>query len=98
MCQAEGVVSTITSSPKGIRHSPHQELVPMNYAETILPEFDREMANSRKVLERVPENKLDWQAHPKSHTIGWNANNLAEIPGWVEGRLTAPSWAFAPAE
>ncbi len=68
----------------------------MNYAETILPEFDREMANTRKVLERVPENKLDWQAHPKSHTIGWNANHLAEIPGWVEGWLTAPSWDFAP--
>ena len=68
----------------------------MNYAETILPEFDREMANTRKVLERVPENKLDWQAHPKSHTIGWNANHLAEIPGWVDGVLTAPSWDFAP--
>src|SRR6202795_1933641 len=68
----------------------------MNYADTILPEFDREMANTRKVLERVPENKLDWQAHPKSHTIGWNANHLAEILGWVEGALTTPSWDFAP--
>lgn len=68
----------------------------MNYAETILPEFDREMANTRRVLERVPEDKLDWQAHPKSHTIGWNANHLAEILGWVEGWLAAPSWDFAP--
>jgi uncharacterized damage-inducible protein DinB len=68
----------------------------MNYAETILPEFDRETANTRKVLERVPEDKLDWQAHPKSHTIGWNANHLAEILGWVEGVLTAPSWDIAP--
>jgi uncharacterized damage-inducible protein DinB len=68
----------------------------MNYAETMLPEFDREMANTRKVLERVPEDKLDWQAHPKSHTIGWNANHLAEIPGWVEGTLTTPSWDVAP--
>jgi hypothetical protein len=51
----------------------------MTYAETILPEFDREMANTRKVLERVPENQLDWQAHPESRTIGWNANHLAEI-------------------
>jgi uncharacterized damage-inducible protein DinB len=64
----------------------------MSYAETILPEFDREMANTRKVLERVPDNKLDWQAHPTSHTIGWNANHLAEILGWVEGMLTVPSW------
>jgi uncharacterized damage-inducible protein DinB len=67
-----------------------------NYAETILPEFDREMANTRKVLERVPEQKLDWQADPNSHTIGWNANHLAEILGWVEGILTMPSWDFAP--
>src|SRR5437868_15548162 len=79
-----------------IRNSPHKEVVLMNYAETILPEFDREIANTRKVLERVPENKLAWQAHPKSHTIGWNANHLAEILGWVEGWLTAPSWDFAP--
>jgi hypothetical protein len=42
----------------------------MSYAEAILPEFDQEMANTRKVLERVPDGKLDWQAHPKSHTIG----------------------------
>ncbi len=69
----------------------------MKHAETILPEFDREMANTRKVLERVPEDKLGWQAHPKSHTIGWNANHLAEIPGWVEGMLKATSWDIAPA-
>ena len=68
----------------------------MSYAESILPEFDREMANTRKVLERVPEDKLDWQPHPKSHTIGWNANHLVEIPGWVEGWLAAPAWDFAP--
>src|SRR5205085_11478543 len=90
------VTAVSQGSAKGIRHSPHQEVVPMNYAETILPEFDRELANTRKVLERVPENKLDWQAHPKSHTIGWNASHLAEIPGGVEGWLTAPSWHFAP--
>jgi uncharacterized damage-inducible protein DinB len=68
----------------------------MNYAETMLPEFDREMAKTRKVLELVPEDKLDWQAHPKSHTLGWNANHLAEILGWVEGVLTNPSWDIAP--
>ena len=68
----------------------------MNYIERMLPEFDREMASTRKVLERVPEHNLDWQAHPTLRTIGWNANHLAEIPGWVEGFLTAPSWDFAP--
>jgi uncharacterized damage-inducible protein DinB len=64
----------------------------MRYAEMILPEFDQEMANTRKVLERVPDDKFNWKAHPKSNTIGWNANHLAEIPGWVEGTLTKDSW------
>ncbi len=68
----------------------------MNYVETILPEFDREMANTRKVLEQVPAHKLDWQAHADSHTIGWNANHLAEILGWVAGNFMAPAWDFAP--
>src|SRR5947209_9655820 len=68
----------------------------MNYAETILPEFDREMANTRKVLERVPEDKMDWQAHPKSHTIGWNANHLAELPGWAVMALERASMDVAP--
>jgi uncharacterized damage-inducible protein DinB len=68
----------------------------MSYADTILPEFDQEMAGARKVLERVPEDKLDWRAHPKSNTIGWNANHLAEIPGWVAGTLQQTSWDINP--
>ena len=42
----------------------------MTQAEMLLPEFDQEMASTRKVLERVPEDKLEWKAHPKSNTIG----------------------------
>jgi uncharacterized damage-inducible protein DinB len=68
----------------------------MSYAAQILPEFDEEMANTRKVLERVPDDKLSWKAHPKSNTIGWNANHLAEIPGWVEGTLSQTEWEIAP--
>ena len=68
----------------------------MSYAETILPEFDQEMANTRKVLERIPDDKLDWQAHPKSHTIGWNANHVADIPNWLVMVLTETSLDIAP--
>lgn len=68
----------------------------MSYADTILPEFDQEMAKTRQVLERVPEDKLEWRAHPKSNTIGWVANHLAEIPGWTAGTITMPSWDIAP--
>ena len=68
----------------------------MPYAESILPEFEQEMASTRKVLERVPDDKLDWKAHPKSNSIGWNANHLAEIPGWVAGTLNQASWDILP--
>ena len=68
----------------------------MSYAETILPEFDQEMANTRKVLERIPEDKLDWKPHPKSHTIGWNANHIADIPNWLVMVLNTPSLDIAP--
>ena len=66
----------------------------MSYADSILPEFDQEIANTRKA--RLPEDKLDWRPPAKSNTIGWNANHLAEIPGWVEGTLKELSWDFAP--
>lgn len=68
----------------------------MKYTDLILPEFDAEMASTRKVLERVPEDKWDWKPHPKSNTTGWNANHVAEMPGWVEGIIAADSWDFAP--
>src|SRR4051794_29538986 len=68
----------------------------MSYSDSILPEFDQEMASTRKVLERVPEDKLDWKPHPKSHTIGWNANHLADLPAWAVVTLKAPSFDMNP--
>ncbi|WZP00577.1 DinB family protein [Isosphaeraceae bacterium EP7] len=68
----------------------------MSYADNLLPEFDHEMANTRKVLERVPDDKLDWQPHPKSHTIGWNANHLTNIPDWLVHALATTELDIAP--
>ena len=68
----------------------------MTYAQTLLPEFDQEMANTRKVLERIPDDRLDWQPHPKSHTIGWNANHVADLPNWLVVTLTQSSLDIAP--
>jgi len=67
-----------------------------SYADTLLPEFDEEMANTRKVLERLPDDKLDWQPHPKSHTIGWNANHVTDMVNWLVAVLTQPSFDVAP--
>jgi uncharacterized damage-inducible protein DinB len=54
----------------------------MSLSASLLPEFDEEMANLRKTLERVPEDKFDFKPHEKSGTLGWLANHLANMPGW----------------
>src|SRR5262249_11654377 len=56
--------------------------MPLNQA--LLPEFDHEMANTRKSLERIPEGKYDWKPHPKSMTLGGLATHLATINHWAE--------------
>ena len=51
-------------------------------AKGIVGEFQYESANTRKMLERVPEDKFDWRPHEKSMTLGRLATHLAEIPEW----------------
>lgn len=68
----------------------------MSLAQNLLPEFDHEMAVTRRVLERLPDDKLNWKAHPKSNTMGWVGNHLAEIPGWLAGTMAADVWDLAP--
>jgi uncharacterized damage-inducible protein DinB len=69
----------------------------MSISQSLLPEYDHEMANTRKVLERIPADKLDWKAHAKSNTIGWVGTHLANIPSWTEMTLTRDALDIAPA-
>lgn len=55
----------------------------MRIAEALVPEFDREMSGVRKTLERLPDDKMDWQPHQKSMKLGRLANHIADIPGWT---------------
>lgn len=55
----------------------------MTIAESLLPEFDQEMASTRKVIARVPDGKADWRPHPKSMAIGYMAVHLARLASWV---------------
>ncbi len=55
----------------------------MSISESMLPEFDHEVAGVRKTLERVPADKLDWKPHPKSGSMGWLAGHLANLPTWA---------------
>jgi uncharacterized damage-inducible protein DinB len=53
----------------------------------LLPEFDHEMATTRKLLERVPAERFTWKPHEKSMSFGALAQHLAGIPGWIAGTV-----------
>jgi uncharacterized damage-inducible protein DinB len=55
----------------------------MALKDTLLPEFDHEMAVTRRLLERVPFADAGWKPHPKSMSLGELASHLADIPGWT---------------
>jgi uncharacterized damage-inducible protein DinB len=59
----------------------------MNISETLLPEFDHEMATTRRVLERVPSDKAQWKPHEKSFPLGHLAQLVARMPGWITAAL-----------
>jgi len=65
-------------------------------SESLLPEFDREMANTRKVLERCPEDKFGWKPHPKSFSMGALATHLARMQEWAVLTMQQDSFDVAP--
>jgi uncharacterized damage-inducible protein DinB len=66
----------------------------MNQA--MLGEFDHEMANSRKALERVPDDKFDWKPHAKSFSMGALAGHIAFIPFWARDTIQKPDFDVNP--
>src|SRR5258708_25322398 len=68
-----------------------------NISQAILPEFDHEMANTRKSLERIPEDKLSFKPHTKSMTLGGLATHLATINHWAEAVFALESFDVSTA-
>jgi len=69
--------------------------MPVNTA--LIAELKHEASNTRKMLERVPSDKLDWSPHEKSMKIGKLAKHVADLPVWVERILNADEFNFATA-
>ena len=67
----------------------------MPYGETLLPEFEQEMATTRRVLERVPSDKASWKPHPKSFALGHLAQLVSWMPGWITNTLREPTLDLA---
>ena len=61
--------------------------------ETILKEFRAEVPATRRVLERVPGDKLSWKPHPKSRSLGELATHIAGIAGMAERIATTDEFA-----
>ena len=74
----------------------------MSIAESLIPEFDQEMASTRRLLERVPGDRAEWKPHPKSFALGHLAQLVSWMPGWIGNTLTqselnlagAPKYSF----
>ena len=64
--------------------------------QALLPEFDQEMAGTRKSLERVPDDKFDWKPHTKSLTMRQLASHLALFPSWMISTFESASFDYAP--
>lgn len=67
----------------------------MSIAQGLLAEFDMEMANTRRTLERIPEDKLEWKPDPKSMSMGRLAAHVAEMPGWAALTMGTDELDFA---
>ena len=63
----------------------------MSIAETLLPEFDQEMATTRRLLERVPTEKGKWKPHPKSFPLGHLTQLVSGMPSWITNAVTETS-------
>ena len=63
--------------------------------QSLLKEMDREAQTTRKMLERVPDDKYDWKPHEKSMSIRQLATHIAELPTWVRMVLTTNELDFA---
>ncbi len=68
----------------------------MTISQIFLAEFDQEMASTRKLLSLVPDDKLGWQPHEKSMSLGRLATHVAELPRWAVRAVTTESFEIDP--
>jgi uncharacterized damage-inducible protein DinB len=66
-------------------------------SQALLPEFDHEMANTRKTLERVPEDKFGWKPHEKSMPMDRLSGHIAQLVGWTIPAIKLDEMDFMPA-
>lgn len=68
----------------------------MKASELFLPHFDVEMQSTRRVLERVPEDKFGWKPHAKSTSLGQLSGHVAHLPTFLATMITTDEVEFDP--
>lgn len=63
-------------------------------ADALIPELKHEYASTRKILERVPFESLNWKPHEKSMTLGKLASHVATIPHWLVDIISSEEFDF----
>lgn len=67
----------------------------MTHNQALIAELQMEAASTRKLLERVPTEKNEWQPHAKSMSLGRLASHVAELPGWTTMTMNTDELDFA---
>jgi uncharacterized damage-inducible protein DinB len=68
----------------------------MAKVDALIEELDAEAQTTRRVLERVPGDRLDWRPDARARTLGQLAHHVAIVPGAVAELATRPSPVPAP--
>jgi uncharacterized damage-inducible protein DinB len=68
----------------------------MDIIGSLLQELLYEASLTRVMLDRVPDDRFDWQPHPKSMTLGRLAGHIAEIPTWASTVIDATEFVMDP--
>src|ERR1035438_2780071 len=68
----------------------------MKISDALLPEFDQEMATTRKCLARIPDGKFSYKPHPRSFEMGALAVHIATMLDWGVLTLQTDSFDYAP--
>ena len=66
------------------------DIIPM-----LQKELEQEAFTTRKMLQRIPENKYDWKPHEKSMSVRRLATHIAELPTWIGMALNTSGLDFA---
>jgi uncharacterized damage-inducible protein DinB len=64
----------------------------MAIVDSILMEIDQEGKTTQRVLERIPEDKLGWKPHPRSHSLGQLGLHIARGQGALSDAVCLDRW------